>query len=221
MLSCMQTLGAAYGLLRYPLLSQDFPVSAHFYVRGGKGCMSTCDVFSSSWKYKQKGRYIHTLIYFFNKCLGGHLLLHALFWTLGSECFSRGAVTTEIKPHLWRDRVVAISIPLHFCWSISRSEDGRRSRKTVQWNTSAPKWRKEERESLVIAHRLLHSSLLATTSTPFMKVVKTNSIVALPPIQCLLSLQLRVVVESLQAPQHSCQQSSPAALGLPSVAVNS
>lgn len=60
----MQTLGAAYGLLRYPLLSQDFPVSAHFYVRGGKGCMSTCDVFSSSWKYKQKGRYIHTLIYF-------------------------------------------------------------------------------------------------------------------------------------------------------------
>lgn len=54
-----------------------------------------------------------------------------------------------------------------------------------------------------------------------MKVVKTNSIVALPPVQCLLSLQLRVVVESLQAPQHSCQQSSPAALGLPSVAVNS
>lgn len=40
---------AFQGILWLAQLSQDFVVwvSVHFYARGGKGCMSTCDVFSS------------------------------------------------------------------------------------------------------------------------------------------------------------------------------
>lgn len=146
------------------------------------------------------------------------------FKLLEVNVFLRGAMTKEMKPRLWRDRVVAISISLHFFWSVHSLEEGRGSRNTVQWSTSAPNQRKKERESLVTAHPLLHSFLLAASCTPFMQVVKTNSIVALPPVRCLLSLQLRLVVESVRAPASPVwlpTELSPAALVLPGVAVNS